>query len=195
MTARSHRDPRPAQLPFTRPLDVTTVKDDGLTIAIAAEPQERAAVAADIGLQGLDKLTATFRVQRSDGGCLNVTGELEATIVETCVVSLEPFEREIRQPIALAFAPQASSTIPRGGQRLSVPVAAVAHGSDDMQDPPDPIIGDRIDLGAVAIEFLNLARDPYPKRPEARFQDVVVEERGGAERSPFAVLERLKDRP
>ena len=39
----------------------------------------------------------------------------------------------------------------------------------DGEDPPDPIVDGRIDLGALAVEFLALALDPYPRKPGAEF--------------------------
>ncbi len=45
-------------------------------------------------------------------------------------------------------------------------------GEDDAEtvafggeDPPDPIIDGKIDLGALAAEFFALGLDPYPRKP------------------------------
>ena len=51
-----------------------------------------------------------------------------------------------------------------------------------------------IDLGAIALEFLTLALDLYPKRPGVHFTDVLIGEEREPEPSSFAALERLKDR-
>ena len=38
------------------------------------------------------------------------------------------------------------------------------------EDEPDPIIGGKIDLGALAAEFFALGLDPWPRKPGAAFQ-------------------------
>ena len=57
----------------------------------------------------------------------------------------------------------------------------------DEEDPPDPIVDGKVDLGALAAEFLALALDPYPRKPGAEFAAPEVAEPD----SPFAELARL----
>ena len=59
-------------------------------------------------------------------------------------------------------------------------------------DAPDPIIGGLVDLGQVAVEFLALGLDPYPRKPGVVFE---YREDDGAEESPFAKLVKLKSKP
>jgi len=54
---------------------------------------------------------------------------------------------------------------------------------------PDPLIGGRIDFGALTAEFLALGLDPYPRKPGIAFEPVVVGEDAG----PFDALRRLRD--
>ena len=65
---------------------------------------------------------------------------------------------------------------------------------DEQADPPDPIVDGRIDLGAIALEFLTLSLDLYPRKPGAEFADVQIGEADDAADSPFAALQRFKDR-
>ena len=39
----------------------------------------------------------------------------------------------------------------------------------DGEDAPDPIVDGKIDLGALAAEFLALGLDPYPRKPGVAF--------------------------
>ena len=65
-----------------------------------------------------------------------------------------------------------------------------AVGDDlEAEDPPDPLVGDHIDLGAVAREFVALGLDPYPRKPGVVF---AYEEDAPGEESPFARLAALK---
>ena len=53
-------------------------------------------------------------------------------------------------------------------------------------------MGDRIDLGALATEFLLIGIDPYPRKPDATFQAPEVEDDSTR---PFAALAALKKGP
>jgi hypothetical protein len=61
----------------------------------------------------------------------------------------------------------------------------------NQPDPPDPIVNGRIDLGALASEFLALGLDPYPRKPGVEFKSL-TEDADDARPSPFAVLGKLK---
>ena len=60
------------------------------------------------------------------------------------------------------------------------------------EDPPDPLIGGVVDLGACISEFLTLALDPYPRKPGAQFNEPAPA--ADAETSPFAKLRTLTPR-
>ena len=131
-----------------------------------------------------------------------MTGKLVAVITQLCVVTLDEFDSEIEQSIDLQFAPpqrrESLQKVPgsrQTGRRTPIPEVAPTpvRGSDEA-DGPDPIIDGKIDLGAIAVEFLTLARDPYPRKPGVRFEDTLVGQTEEPEASPFAALEKLKDR-
>ncbi len=60
---------------------------------------------------------------------------------------------------------------------------------EEDEDPPDPIIDGKIDLGALAGEFLALVIDPYPKKPGVSFDEIITETPEERE-SPFAILRK-----
>jgi hypothetical protein len=66
---------------------------------------------------------------------------------------------------------------------------AAAHTSDD--EPPEPLRDGKLDLGAIATEFLLLGIDPYPRKPGVEFAPVKTDD---ASAKPFAALEALKKR-
>ena len=86
----------------------------------------------------------------------------------------------------------------RGGRgeahSAEIVVPAPVGGNDDQEDPPDAIVDDTIDLGAVAIEFMVLGLDPYPRKPGVHFDDMVLVDKDEPAPSAFAALARLKDR-
>ena len=150
---------------FSRPVRVDALPKDGLTQAIEANPAERAALAALNHLPAIAKLTATFELRRAGRGAVRVAGVVHAELTQTCVVSLEPFEATVDEPVEVRFAPPADNGATRRGASAGQTEAILTEGVD----PPDPIVDGRIDLGALAAEFMALGLDPYPRKPGAVF--------------------------
>jgi Large ribosomal RNA subunit accumulation protein YceD len=161
---------------FSRELVVDSVPDTGLDVEVAASEAERAKLAQACGLVAVHEFEAGFQVRKMDRTRFKVTGSLCARVTQTCVVSLEPFETLVRADIDVDFAPSGVSG--RG------PAAAFRGG----EDPPDPIIGGKIDLGALAAEFLVLNLDVYPRKPGVSFDATYVPGEPPGANSPFAVL-------
>jgi hypothetical protein len=184
MTDDAHRQEAPA---LSRPLTAAEVPPEGLEIEIVASEAERAALAGMNALPAVSSLAASLRVRRWRGDGLEVTGDLRARLRQTCVATLEDFDSEIVEPIDLRFAPPREAPRPRSrrGQAEPEPVELDAMG----EDPPDPLIGGTIDLGAVVSEFLTLALDPYPRKPGATFVEPAPEQASDTV-SPFARLRR-----
>ncbi len=167
--------------PWSRPLAVTDVPAAGLDIEIVADSGQRAALAELCGLAGVDEARAAFRIARRGRDGLRVEGEARAKARQVCVVSLEPFATEIVEPFALDFAPGDPKPPGRGAPPIDWPDAGA--------DGPDPIVDGRIDLGAIAAEFIALGVDPYPRKPGAAFEGA---DEAGAGISPFAALKGLR---
>ncbi len=181
------------QPPLSRPVSVAATPPEGLEIEIVASETERAALAEHNGLVGIPALTAKLRVKRWRGEGLEVEGELRATVRQACVVTLEPFDAEIVEPLSMRFAPAPGDADrrrhrePRGGAQIAEQDIDIAG-----DDPPDPMIGGGVDLGGCVSEFLTLALDPYPRKPGAEFQEPAPAD--NAETSPFATLRTLTPR-
>ena len=162
--------------PFSRPCPVSSLRDNASQIAITATPGECAALAREDGLVAIAGLEADSRAKRDGRTGIIITGEVRAGVTQTCVLSSEPFETQIRAQIEARF-----DTVR--------PADEVAFGVED-RDPPDPIVDGKIDLGALAAEFLALELDPYPRKPDAVFEGPMPERQ-----SPFAGLsDKIADR-
>ncbi len=166
---------------FSRPVRVEALPKDGLTQTIEANPVERAALAALNGLPGIAKLTATFVLRRAGRGGVRVDGTVHAELTQTCVVSLEPFEATLDEPVDVRFAPAAEEGAARRGPS-GAPTETVLL---DAEDAPDPIVDGRVDLGALAAEFMALGLDPYPRKPGVAFAPPPED---AAPESPFEAL-------
>jgi uncharacterized metal-binding protein YceD (DUF177 family) len=181
MTDKISDTPRGAEpLPFSHPIEVDKLPEGGLDLELSAGESEREALAEADGIPQIGRFDVAFHVMRRAGGRVNVSGELRARVTRICVVSLEPFEVDVIEPIDVDFAPE-------------TPISAVHSAEDgDLDDPPDPIIDGKIDLGALASEFLVLGLDPHPRKPGVSFAP--VEQAGSDETaSPFALLHKLQD--
>ncbi len=168
--------------PLRREISVADIPRSGLDIKIEANAQERAEIARSFNLLAVEALSGTYHVTAVLRGA-RVKGEVTARVRQTCVVSLDPFEADLREPVDLAY------TVETGSRELATGRIEI---SPDEEDPPEPLFGGRIDLGAVTLEFLALGLDPYPRKPGASF----AQEKSELERppSPFAVLARHSKR-
>lgn len=162
------------EIEFSRPTRVEPLPRDGLDVEIEANAAERAALARLNGLPAVERLSASFHIAKWRRG-VHVEGELSARVTQTCVVSLEPFDVDIDEPIDVKFLPAE---------------AMPAHSESVDEDAPDEMVDGRIDLGALTSEFLTLALDPYPRKPGVAFEPPATP---GERESPFSRLRALGD--
>jgi uncharacterized metal-binding protein YceD (DUF177 family) len=170
--------------PWSVPVTVVQIPDTGLHRDIEADGAAREAMAEVAGLREILSARASLDVTPERGGRVHVTGHVRARIGQTCVVTLDPIENEIDEPIDLIFAP------PEQIPDLSDLVDEAAESETEIPDPPEPIINGVIDLGRLATDALFLAVDPYPRRPDAVFDPPV--ETADPIDHPFAALKALR---
>jgi Large ribosomal RNA subunit accumulation protein YceD len=169
-----------ASTPLSRPIRVETIPRDGVTVNIEADEAERAALAKFNDLPAVDRLAATFELRPKPGGVVDVSGKVAADVVQTCVVSLEPFAAKFVEPVDVRFAP------PEAAPARQVELGNERDNAAGDEDASDPIVDGAIDLGALAAEFLTLGLDPYPRKPGVSFE--TSGESRSTEASPFREL-------
>jgi uncharacterized metal-binding protein YceD (DUF177 family) len=179
---------------FARPVVVEPWPDGGIAVELSADPAELSALARRFDLLELTSLRARGRLERrAPGDEIWFVGELEAEVVQACVVSLEPVPASVRQPIECGWRRVASPIEPGAA---AAPPALWLVDEDELE----PLVGRTVDLGEMVAEELALALDPYPRRADA---EALVSERlgpnislGAAERPepPMAALAQRKDR-
>jgi uncharacterized metal-binding protein YceD (DUF177 family) len=170
------------EMPWSQPIEVAGLPPEGRTYELVPDEATRerlAAVANVVAIASL-KVSLLARPLGEDGA--EVTGSLRGVVRQTCVVSLEEFDNKIAESIAVDFAAEVQSK-------------AETDDEEEIEDLPDPIVDGKIDLGALATEFLILAIDPYPRKPGAALEvKDVPEESPEPRRNPFEQLSGLKDR-
>jgi hypothetical protein len=120
---------------------------------VTASDAERAALARRFALVELPALSAEVRLRRARAGrYVEIEGVLQARVVQSCVITLDPVAAVLDEPFTLLLGPI-------GG-------AAQAPATSDLiidLDEPEPLDGDEIDIGELVGQQLSLALDPYPR--------------------------------
>jgi len=165
---------------WNHPITVADIPEEGEDVTLAPDEETRAALARFADVLAVSSLSARLHLQPDGAGGAVVTGELNATVKQNSVVSLEPFDNKVHEEIALRFAPEGAA-----------PKSSDPDIELDEADPSDAIRGGVIDLGAVVSEFLVLGIDPYPRKPGEVFSPPEPPGGGGRD-NPFAALEKLK---
>jgi hypothetical protein len=170
--------------PWSVPIAVEQIPDTGLHRDIEASAAAREAMAELGGLREILSASASLDVTPRSGGRVHVEGRIRARIGQTCVVTLDPIESDIDEPIDLIFAP------PEQIPEMAALVDEAAESAVEIPDPPEPIVNGVIDLGRLATDALFLGVDPYPRKPDAVFEVPVVPP--DPEDHPFAALKALQ---
>ncbi|WP_296763139.1 DUF177 domain-containing protein [Sediminimonas sp.] len=147
-------------------------------------PDELAAIAGELGLGKLRKLSFSGTVQADGAHDWRLDGHLGATITQPCVITLAPVTTRIEEEVSRRF--------------LADP-APIEPDTDEAEMPPDDSaepLTDVIDPRAVMIEALSLALPLYPRAPGVELGEVVHAKPGkqplrDRDTKPFAGLADL----
>lgn len=189
----THDEPEFSRHPeFSRrfALDRLALAAGPVAVSVEAEAGECVALARRFGLVSLGRLAATIRLDRRAGTRLIVAeGTLAAELVQTCVVTLEPFAAELEAPFTALYAVHDGA----GPAHAAAPSGAAGMGEDGTpDDEAEPIEDGALDLGELVAQHLSLALDPYPRAPGVSFDQYWSGERSQGPDSPFAVLRPLR---
>ncbi|HEX6860448.1 MAG TPA: DUF177 domain-containing protein [Caulobacteraceae bacterium] len=149
-----------------------------ITRRLSPPPAQLPAIARTIGVDEVKSLTAEITITPWLDGA-ELRGELEAEVVQTCGVTLDPIDEKVSGVFKVRLVPAGSPNLPSEDAEIDL----------EADDPPDSLEGDEIDLAHYVVEHLALEIDPFPRKPGAVFEPPAEED----DASPFAVLKRLKD--
>ncbi|HEX4111002.1 MAG TPA: DUF177 domain-containing protein [Stellaceae bacterium] len=167
-----------AAAPWQVPVAADAVAETGQHFDLVADAAVRSALARLAGLRDLPRLQASFDVSRRGAGGLHVAGTVSATVGQNCVVTLEPLVNDVHEAVDLVFLPREPAAEPDED----------AEPAEPKWKDPEPLIGGAVDLGVIAIEFLLLGLDPYPRKPGAVFEPLPDRK---PDEGPFAALAKL----
>lgn len=143
------------------------------------------ALADDLGLTGLRKLRFVGEVSAQGRRDWALSGRLGATVVQPCVVTLEPVTTRIETDVSRLYVAGL-----QGPDETEVEIP-----EDDSIEPLGPII----DLGTLMAEALALALPLYPRKEGSDLGEAVFAEPGQVplrdeDTRPFAGLAGLRDK-
>lgn len=155
------------------------------TFNLSPDGAERAAIAAELDIIGIKKLTFNGQIAPLGRGDWRLTADLGATVVQACVATLDPVTTRLDETVTRTYA--ADFTYPEGSE-TEMP-------EDDTIEPLPQVI----DVAAVMIEELSLVLPPFPRAPGAEVGQVLAAEDGVTpltddDAKPFAGLGALRDK-
>lgn len=164
---------RPADLPNKR----ETIVD------FTAPPKLRAELAREMGVAQIKKLTFKGKIRAAGKTDWVLSGHLGATLVQPCVVTLEPVTTRIDEPLLRQYIAD-----------WQVPEDPEAEMPDDDTSEP---LGETIEVMDALTEALSLSIPAYPRKDGAELGEMLHAEPGIEPLNeetvrPFAGLAALK---
>lgn len=159
--------------------------EGGKPYRFEASSNECALIAERLDLVGVSRLAVSGRLRRGPRSSIVIVhGEIEADVVQRCVVTFDSVPATLTIPFERYFSSEQTEV----GEEIIV-------GVDD--EDPDPFDGESLDVGEIATEELALSLEPYPRSPGADevLSHLLPQDTSDDESvSPFAKLQALKRR-
>ena len=155
----------------------------GLALTVSADKGERDLLARRFCVFEIKRLDADIHLVRTASGyervCVDV--HYSADLVQNCVVSLRPIEKNINERFSVIFANETTEVI--GRESFSV----------EDSDPPEGFSDGQLEIGGLVAEYLALALDPNPRHPDAALPGFVESGANGVKTTPEQASKPLKD--
>jgi hypothetical protein len=177
-----------AQLPPVFSLKVTLGDGDRpIEGDFALEADDRKRIAAFLRIESLESLALDYRLTPAAKNRFRLSGRLRAELTQLCGVTLDPVTESIDEPVDLECWPEK--------QIAGIVAEEEVLVRDLPEDPPVAIVNGAVDLGALAVELLASAINPYPRKSGVSFgwEDEKTRDAEGVNKlGPFAGLSKLK---
>ena len=171
--------------PFViRIADLSKARDHEFALSPAAAI--RRTIADDLGILHLRKLRFEGALTPSGRDDWTLTARLGATVVQECIITLEPVTTRLEEPVTRRYLSELPD--PDAAEEQEIP-------EDDSIEPLPALL----DLQALMRESLALALPAYPQVEGAHLGSLSITEPGkspmsDAETKPFAGLASLRDK-
>ena len=153
-----------------------------INFELKPDAEARAALAAELDLVAVKKLTFAGQVRPSGARDLTLMAKLGATVVQNCVVTGDPVTTRIDEPVERQYV-------------ADFPEPELAE-TEMPEDENADALPDVLDLTEVMAEALALALPPWPRADGVEHVDISVTEPGKTpmtdeDAKPFAGLKNL----
>jgi uncharacterized metal-binding protein YceD (DUF177 family) len=155
-----------------------------IAFSLMPDAAQRAALAKWLGIPAIRKLRFDGQLSPLGRRDWRLDGKLGATVVQDCVVTLDPVTTRIDEDVARTYLHDMEQP---ASDDFEIP-------SDDLGDP----LPTTLDLYEVVLEALALALPPFPRADGAELGEAVFTERGAEPLTeeaakPFAGLAGLRN--
>lgn len=162
------KQPNKSALPQSEwffPFDVANIPSAGKTVKMSAGAAHLKAIAERLDVSEVKNLDATLRLTLQNGGhILHIEGQFHSEIVQECVITLQPVTSILEDSFEAWYADHAKAA---SFNRAKHNQKMMEEGDEvqilEEKDDPEALIDGQVDLGEVAIQFLSLSVNPYPR--------------------------------
>jgi hypothetical protein len=161
----------PAEQEWSHKVAAADIPAAGLKIEIEADERQRRDVARRLKVESVEGLAASFKVTRAAGSALiSVTGSVAGRVTQLCVSTGKPVVSEVYEEFDAYYTDRDStvSFIKARHERLGRMGDAEVQILEEHDDPEPLTEEGEIDLGELAVQYLSLAVEPYPRAEEAK---------------------------
>lgn len=138
---------------FSRVISVARIPPKGIIERLEAKPSEREALAKRFGLVALPALKAEVTLVPGGQQTVVATGTIEAEVVQSCVVTLEPIKGRLDIDIDIVFIPAEAAC----GR-------CEASQEAELDEEFEYFAEGKIDIGEQVAQQLGIGIDPYPRK-------------------------------
>lgn len=185
MSVRKINNTRTTSEVFSHLVDAENIAVKGRELTFSPTESQRKSLCKALNLLEIENWDATAYLSRADEGLgVSLRVKLSATVVQSCVITLEPLSTRIEHSFLNLYLPEAQISAEYEADGLEIVV------EDGDEDFPEVLKPEGIDVGEATLEQLALVIDPYPRKEGvslqgARKQGAEVEQE---RENPFAAL-------
>ncbi len=169
------------QWPIIYTIPVVEVPPSGKHLKFAADNAQCTALAAYLEVPAVSKFTAEMHIKPTSSGDIWVNGSAHIDLTYECGVSLTPYDDSIDMDIKAQYvdAARRKDIISKWDLEDDVLTERII---------PEEIADNAVNIGALLCELVAVELNPFPRKPDAAFTDILTPDEDDKPASPFAVL-------
>ncbi len=178
---------------------IETAEIDHKLTKIEVSPAEELypALCKRLDIHAIENFTVQFGLKRNSvNKVIQVTGKITATVNQKCVVSTEPVPEKIEDEFESWYAePNQAVSFAKAKRERMTEKEREEQPMLEEYDDPETVIDGKVDLGELAVQYLSLSLNPYPRSADASYDSnypPMGDEPEGVYDNPFSALKNWK---